>query len=46
MTTAEMVAAFSLVIEYGIDNPTADQIVAHKRHLRKERLAKEKESRR
>lgn len=39
MTTNEMIAAFELIIKYGVDNPTAEQIVAHKRKLAKEKKA-------
>jgi hypothetical protein len=35
MTLNEMLAAFTLVIEYGVDNPTAEQICEQKRKMRK-----------
>lgn len=35
MTTNQMVAAFDMVIKYGVDNPTAEQIAAHQRKQRK-----------
>ena len=36
MTTNAMIAVFDLVITYGVDNPTAEQIAEHRRVLAKE----------
>ena len=40
MTTAAMIAVFELVIKYGVDNPTADQIAEYQRQQRKARKSK------
>jgi hypothetical protein len=42
MTTEQMIAAFELVIKYGVDNPTAEQIAQHQREQR--RIKQEKAS--
>jgi hypothetical protein len=41
MTLNQMLAAFELVIKYGCDNPTSEQIAQYQRDQRKARKERE-----